>query len=38
MAAAIPNSEFIALDGIDHWWFVGDWQSVLDAMQPYLDI
>jgi len=37
MAAAIPNSEFIALDGIDHWWFVGDWQSVLDAMQPYLD-
>jgi pimeloyl-ACP methyl ester carboxylesterase/DNA-binding winged helix-turn-helix (wHTH) protein len=37
MAAAIPNSKFIALDGNDHWWFVGDWRSVLDAMQPYLD-
>lgn len=36
MAAAIPNSEFIALDGTDHWWFIGDPQSVLDAMQPYL--
>ena len=36
MAAAIPNSKFIALEGNDHWWFVGDPQSVLDAMQPYL--
>ena len=36
MAAAIPNGEFIALDGVDHWWFVADQQSVLDAMQPYL--
>ncbi len=38
MAAAIPHSEFIALDGNDHWLFVGDSQSVLDTMQPYLDI
>lgn len=38
MAAAIPNGEFVALDGDDHWWFIGDRQSVLDAMQPYLDI
>ena len=38
LAAAIPGSEFIALDGNDHWWFVGDPQSVLDAMQPYLDL
>ncbi len=38
LAAAIPGSEFIALDGIDHWWFVGDQQGVLDAMQPYLDL
>ena len=37
MAAAIPNCEFIALDGTDHWWFIGDPQSVLDAVQPYLD-
>jgi len=38
MAAAIPNSEFIALDGTDHWWFLGDTQSVLNAIQPYLGI
>ncbi len=37
MAAAIPNSTFVALDGDNHWWFIGDWQSVLDAMQPFLD-
>ena len=37
MAAAIPNGKFIALDGVDHWWFVGDKQSILDAVQPYLD-
>ncbi len=37
LAGAIPNSKFVALDGIDHWWFVGDSQSVLDAMHPYLD-
>ena len=37
IAAAIPNSEFIALDGTDHWWFIGDHQSVLDAVMPYLD-
>jgi pimeloyl-ACP methyl ester carboxylesterase/DNA-binding winged helix-turn-helix (wHTH) protein len=37
MAAAIPNGKFVALDGVDHWWFVGDSQSVLDAAQPYLE-
>ena len=37
MAAAIPNGEFVALDGVDHWWFIGDSQSVLDAVQPYLE-
>jgi len=36
MAAAIPNSKFVALDGDDHWWFVGDSKSILEAMQPYL--
>jgi len=36
MAGAISNSTFVALDGDNHWWFIGDWQSVLDAMQPYL--
>jgi pimeloyl-ACP methyl ester carboxylesterase len=36
MAAAIPDGKFVALDGIDHWWFVGDSQSILDAVQPYL--
>ncbi len=37
LAAAIPNSEFIALDGDDHWWFIGDPQRVLDVMHPYLN-
>lgn len=38
LAAAIPNARFVALDGQDHWWFIGDSQSVLDAMQPFLDL
>ncbi|MFQ5634057.1 MAG: alpha/beta fold hydrolase [Gammaproteobacteria bacterium] len=38
MASRIPGSRFVALDGTDHWWFIGDSQSVLDAMQPYLEV
>ncbi len=38
LAAAIPNSRFVALEGQDHWWFIGDAQSVLDTMQPFLDL
>ena len=37
LATRIPNAEYAQLDGQDHWWFVGDAQSVMDVMQPYLD-
>jgi pimeloyl-ACP methyl ester carboxylesterase/DNA-binding winged helix-turn-helix (wHTH) protein len=37
LAERIPGAKYVELDGQDHWWFVGDAQSVLDAMQPYLE-
>ena len=37
LANRIPGAKYVELNGDDHWWFVGDWQSVLDAMAPYLD-
>ncbi len=37
LAERIPHAEYVELEGQDHWWFIGDWQSVLDAMRPYLD-
>ncbi|MDP7092869.1 MAG: alpha/beta fold hydrolase, partial [Gammaproteobacteria bacterium] len=36
LAERIPGAKFVELPGRDHWWFVGDQQSVLQAMQPYL--
>jgi len=38
LATAIPNARFVALDGQDHWWFIGDPHGMLDAMQPFLDL
>jgi DNA-binding winged helix-turn-helix (wHTH) protein/pimeloyl-ACP methyl ester carboxylesterase len=37
LAERIPNAQFAELHGDDHWWFIGDSESVLKVMQPYLD-
>ncbi len=38
LAQRIPNATFAELEGDDHWWFIGDADSVLKAMQPFLDV
>ncbi|MDP6435811.1 MAG: alpha/beta fold hydrolase [Gammaproteobacteria bacterium] len=36
LAERIPGAKFVELPGQDHWWFIGDQQPMLQAMQPYL--
>jgi len=36
MAARIPGAQFQLLEGDDHWWFLGDRQSVLDAIGNFI--
>jgi len=36
MAARIPGAQFRLLEGDDHWWFLGDRQSVLDAIGEFI--
>ena len=36
LAERIPGAEFVSLSGPDHWWFVGDQQALLQAIEPYL--
>jgi pimeloyl-ACP methyl ester carboxylesterase/DNA-binding CsgD family transcriptional regulator len=36
VAARIPNAEFVALEGVDHFPWRGDWQSLADALLRFL--
>jgi pimeloyl-ACP methyl ester carboxylesterase len=36
MARRIPGAQFRLLEGDDHWWFLGDRQSVLDAIGNFI--
>lgn len=38
MASAIPNDRFVAPEGVDYWWLVGNSQTVPDVAQPYLQV
>ena len=37
MAERIPGARFLALEGDDHWWFVGDSESVLLPMLEFIE-
>ena len=36
MAAAIPDAQFVELDGSDHWVHIGDVEQWLDAIEPFI--
>lgn len=36
LAGRIPDAQFVALPGPDHWWFVGNGRAVLDQIQQFL--
>lgn len=36
LAERIPGARYAELEGQDHWWFVGDAQSVLDTIESFL--
>ncbi len=36
MAEQIPGAKYVELPGIDHWWFVGDSDAILDEIQEFL--
>jgi class 3 adenylate cyclase len=36
MAEQIPNAKYIALEGQDHLWFLGDTDAILDEVQEFL--
>ena len=35
-AKHIPDATLVELDGIDHLWWIGDQQAILDAMEEFL--
>jgi DNA-binding SARP family transcriptional activator/class 3 adenylate cyclase len=36
LASLIPDSKYVELEGADHWFFVGDTQSLLDEVQNFV--
>lgn len=36
IAAQIPGARFLELPGIDHWWWIGDSESILTAIETFL--
>lgn len=36
MAKRIPNASFRLLEGNDHWWFIGDSDSILSEIETFL--
>ena len=36
IAARIPNARFRLLEGDDHWWFVGDSESILTTIDEFV--
>jgi class 3 adenylate cyclase len=36
MAARIPGARLLELSGADHWWWVGDSESILDAIEEFV--
>ena len=36
MAERIPKATFSLLEGNDHWWFIGDSDSILREIEAFL--
>lgn len=36
LAQNLPNSRFIELSGQDHWWWVGDYEAILDEVNDFM--
>ncbi|TGW04428.1 SARP family transcriptional regulator, partial [Mesorhizobium sp. M2D.F.Ca.ET.145.01.1.1] len=36
LASRIPGARFIEVDGDDHWFWVGDRQSLLDSISAFV--
>jgi DNA-binding CsgD family transcriptional regulator len=36
LAQNLPNSQFVELNGQDHWWWVGDAEAILDEVDRFM--
>ena len=38
LASHIPQSRYVELPGDDHWWWIGDTQSLLQEIERFLSM